>query len=84
MRVVYLVNGSEDGIVGVYGSKAKAFVSAKAYCKIETDAQYDAMLNEMDERCKSIGMEWTPSNSIWFFEESGFGVTATVTKEYVE
>ena len=35
MRVVYLVNGSEDGIVGVYGSKAKAFERAKGYAEVE-------------------------------------------------
>jgi len=84
MKNVYLVTGSEDGVTGIFGSKAKAFASAKAYCKIETDDQYNAMLTEMDERRESLGMAWTPSNSIWFFEESGFGVTATVSKEYVE
>ncbi len=35
MRVVYLVNGSEDGIIGVYGSKAKAFAKAKEYAEVE-------------------------------------------------
>lgn len=84
MKNVYLVIGSEDGPIGVFSSKAKAFASAKDYCKIETDDQYNAMLNEMDESRQSLNIEFTPSDDIWHFQESNFGVTATVTKEYVE
>ncbi len=84
MKTVYLVTGSEDGVTGIFSSKAKAFVSAKAYCKIETDDQYNEMLNEMDERRQSLNIEFTPCTGIWFFEEANFGVTATVSKEYVE
>lgn len=84
MKIVYLVTGSEDGVTGIFSSKAKAFASAKAYCKIENDDQYDAMLTEMDERRESLNIEFTPCTGIWFFEEANFGVTATVSKEYVE
>ena len=32
MTNVYTVYGNDDGVIGVYGSWAKATVAAKAYC----------------------------------------------------
>ena len=32
MTKAYIVKGSEDGVIGVYGSKKKALECAKRYC----------------------------------------------------
>jgi len=58
---VYIVRGSEDGHIGVYGSRAKALEAAINYC---CDEWGNTSNVEVDDRIKRSGLAWVTGNGV--------------------
>tara|TARA_R110002020_G_scaffold49309_2_gene140369 strand:+ start:88 stop:333 length:246 start_codon:yes stop_codon:yes gene_type:complete len=72
MRDVYIVNGSEDGLIGVYSSLKKG-----KYVALDYATQQGAETAHMSDLSSD-------DHGIWFFHRDDENVTATVTREEVQ
>ena len=74
-KTVYIVGGSEDGLLGVFGNVKKAYEVAKNYCESGSNS-HEPIVTSYSQACKKLRNYYTSIDMKEPWSESNASITS--------